>query len=180
MAPEHPPVLVVFDAKIINGALKGTLQYIEPEEGGRELRVRWGVENQPEGFVAVGEGVAYVYAEDTKARIIPISEDASPDHLGDSRYRWIEGLQFGVERLMFTLILPQGYTLTNPEPVPTGTKNFHERLALYWILEGTHRRTQVEWTIEEFDGDLGSEIVRINRASPADKPSDSGPISLIS
>jgi len=184
MAPEYVPYIVIFDAKLVNGALKGSVQYVEPDVqhdgSGNTLRVRWNVESQPQDFMPVGEGVAFVDTKDTEVRLMPISEDASPDVLGNSRYRWREGLQLGVPKLMFILILPQGYTLTNPNPSPTGVKSFQERLALYWILRGdAEESTEAIWTIEELDGNLGSEIVGINNAYVAGEPSEPIEIPLV-
>jgi hypothetical protein len=69
MAPEWPPYVVIFDAKLVNGRLKGAVQYVEPGEQGKTLRVRWNVESQPQDFIPVGEGVAYVHVRRTEADV---------------------------------------------------------------------------------------------------------------
>jgi hypothetical protein len=55
-----------------------------------------------------------------------------PVLLDDSRYLWREGgVLPGTPSIMMILILPQGYTLTDPKPMPIGAKTFDGRLALY-------------------------------------------------
>ncbi len=164
MAPEFPPILVIFDARFERNVLKGVLEYVESGSTQR-LRVRWSVGSQPRDYCAVGGGVAYVYDKGSEFQIMPVSEDAEPTDLGDSRYQWTEGLQFGKPWLMFVLILPKHYTLVDPWPKPIGTKIFRERLALYWTLKGDEdfERTAVECTIREFHGDLESELMQLNK-----------------
>jgi hypothetical protein len=62
------------------------------------------------------------------------------------------------------MILPTGQTLIEPQPQPVSAKEFKERIALLWIFEGDERgRTTMEWGLKTFDGDLSSEVERINR-----------------
>ena len=166
MAPEHPPSLVIFDAALTeNDNLVGSVKYIEALPG-ESLRVRWNVSSPPPDFKPMGKGVVFVYTQNTQVTEIPASDDAKPDNLGDFRYRWSEGLELGIPWLMFVLILPKGYTLLNARPLPAGVKAFKSRIALYWLLKGDDfNRTQVEWQIGPHQGDLKSEIIRINNAS---------------
>ncbi len=165
MAPEYPPGLVIFDSKRLEGnRLTGTLSYIEVPIGER-LRVRWGVGKQPQGFRPVADGVAFVKEQDNLV-VQPISDDAFADHLGESRYQFSEGLQHGIEWIMFILILPPGLTLADPppSPLPAKAKCFHDRLACYWILKGDDvGRTGIECTMKEAAGKLTAEVDRINR-----------------
>lgn len=164
MAPENPPSLVIFDARLVNQQLLGSCQYIEPSGPRSRLRVRWAVESQPEGFAAVGGGVAYVYAEDGEFSSVPISNDAIPIDLGENRYRWIEGLNVGVPWVMFILILPPGHTLSEASPTPAGARVFQERLALYWVLRGDDLgRTAVSWTLDSLSTHPAAELLRLNR-----------------
>jgi hypothetical protein len=167
MAPEFPPSLVIFDARFKGNVLQGALEYVEAVGARSEhrLRVRWSVEDQPQDYRAVGGGVAYIYDKGPEFQPMPISENAKPIFFGDSRYQWTEGLQFGLPWLMFILILPKDYTLMDPWPKPVGTKIFRERLAFYWTLKGDDDvgHTRVECTIKKFQGDLESELMRINR-----------------
>jgi hypothetical protein len=164
MAPEFQPGVVIFDARFDGDSLRGTLQYVESPDPNHRLRVRWSVGSQPKDYLSIGGGVAYVYEKVGQIRVIPISEDASPLRLGNSRYLWTEGLQPGQASLMFILILPEGFTLFDPHPYPVGTKVFGNRLALYWILKGDDEdRGKVELTIKKLQKDLDSEIVEINK-----------------
>lgn len=162
MAPEFAPVVVSLNSRVENGELKGVLEYVESEELLKKLRIRWSVEGQPDDYSAVGGGVAFIYHRDLAFQVIPRSEDARAITLGNDRYLWTEGLQFGVSELMFILILPQGYTLTDPSPLPIGAKIFEDRLALYWILRGNEQRTKVEWTIKGLPTDIKAELIRLN------------------
>jgi hypothetical protein len=163
MAPERTPKLVIYDSVIDKGGLSGTLYYVEPQDD-EELRVRWGVGAQPPGYSAAGGGVAYVSTDEGGIIDIPPSENFSPESLGKLRYRLAEGLRQGLTKSMFILILPQGYTLADPQPRPTGTLNHNGRIALHWILKADDlERTEVEWSICEFKGDIKTQIERINR-----------------
>jgi hypothetical protein len=173
MAPENPPCLVIFDASIQENELIGPVRYIEASPG-EYLRVRWNVNDQPDDFKPMGNGVVYVYTKNTKIIEVPISSDAKPANLGDFRYHWSEGLQFGIPSLMFVLILPENYTLLNSQPLLAGVKNFNKRIAAYWVLEGDNKsnRTQVKWQTGIYTGDLNSEIIRINNISFAEETTD--------
>ena len=164
MAPERPPSVVIFDARFEGDSLRGTLHYVESQDTNLRLRVRWNVASQPKDYRPVCDGVAYVYQKAGKVDVLPISKDASPTPLGNSRYRWTEGLDPQHPWLMFILILPEGYTIANPHPLPVDTKNFAKRLALYWILKGNDLgRTDVELTIKKLQTDVNSEIAKINK-----------------
>lgn len=178
MAPEFAPAVVTLNSRVANGGLKGILEYVESERLPEKLRIRWSVEGQPSDYIAVGGGVAFVYREDVDFQVIPGSEDAAAIPLGNDRYLWTEGLQFGVSELMFILILPQGYTLTDPSPLPVGTKIFEDRLALYWILRGDQQRTKVEWTIKRLQTDIKSELIRLNNRYLAGQPETSAMIQV--
>lgn len=163
MAPEHPPSLVIFDATLEENDLIGVVRYIEASPG-EYLRVRWNIGNQPPDFKPMGNGVVFVYTKNTQVTEIPASYDAKPDNLGDFRYRWSEGLRFGIPWLMFVLILPENYTLLDTRPLPAGVKIFNNRIASYWLLKGDDfNRTKVEWKIDPYEGDLTSEVIKINK-----------------
>jgi hypothetical protein len=166
MAPEYPQVLVIFDARIEDDRLKGTIQYVEMPVGKR-LRVRWESEDQPEGFHSLVGGVAYVLVEGG-VTFVPESRAAVPQDLGDSRYRWTEGLPPDVPWQMFVLILPAGHTFEEPRPRPARAKAFGERIAAYWILKpDALGRTAVECRVKELREDLRSDVQRLNRLCDA-------------
>jgi len=177
MAPEHPPELVIFDSRFEDGKLRGDLHYVEVPVGER-LRVRWDCEREPENFQSVGEGVAYVFKTDQLV-VFPVSRDSIPDDLGSLRYRWSEGLNFGIPWVMFVLILPSGHTLLGAEPRPARAKVFKGRLALYWILRADDLgRTQVECTLQTFEGSALSKLVELNRFCSGENPPQDGSIQI--
>lgn len=164
MAPEFAPCAVIFDARFDGDSLRGTLEYVESPNPDARLRVRWSVESQPKDYFSVGGGVAYIYEKFGGITTVPISEDASPIELGNSRYLWTEGLQPGLPSLMFILVLPRNHTLADPRPFPAGTKIFNGRLALYWMLKGDDLgRTKVELTVKKLEGSLQLELIYINQ-----------------
>jgi hypothetical protein len=174
MAPEYPTRLVVFKARFEDGRLKGSIKYVETDTG-EPLRVRWAVESKPEDFDEVRfeddhRGVVFVYTKDSGVLLPSGSGDAVADPLGNSRYRWTESMHGAPPWLMFVLILPEGYTLTDPWPKPAGSKSFDGRLALYWVLKADRsRRVNVEWRVKELESPLGSEVERINRSYVSDR-----------
>jgi hypothetical protein len=177
MAPEHPPKLVIFDSRFKEGKLKGDLYYVEVPIGVR-LRVRWDCERAPENFQPVGDGVAYVFKTDQLV-VLPVSRDSIPDDLGGLRYRWSEGLNFGIPWMMFVLILPSGHTLAGAEPRSARAKVFKGRLALYWILRADDLgRTQVECSLQTIKGDVSSKLVELNRFCSGESPPRDGSIQI--
>lgn len=163
MAPDFPPKLVVFDLRSEQGVMEGTLEYVEVFKSGERLRVRWGDDSSLPGFIPIGGGVAHVFQTD-QVHILPRGEKVRPDSLGGSRYGWQEGLMPADPWLMFIVILPKGYSLSDPKPMPVSTGDFKGRLAIYWILKGDELgRAKVEWGVREFGGDLASEVEKLNR-----------------
>src|SRR5437762_3899255 len=144
MAPELPPRLVCIDLKFEDGRLHGAVEYIEVL-GNERLRVRWDVKSQPAGFFPVCGGVAYVEETDQVRKAAP-DNDVQPSALGDSRYRWIQGLLPKDRWMMLVLVLPEKFTLTDPHPLPADTRDFGGRLALYWRLKADEfGSTEAEW-----------------------------------
>lgn len=168
MAPEYPPSLVILDLHFAEQTLLGAVEYIEMRDGGR-LRVRWHAPGQPEGFRAVGGGVAFV-AESAELEVVSIYPDARPDDLGHLSYSWAEGLRPGTAWLMFILVLPPGYSLVTSLPMPTSSKHFAGRVALYWTLRGDEvGRNQVMWQMARFVGEWTEEVRRINSTLTSSK-----------
>lgn len=176
MAPEYPPKVVIFDAYTVqDDLLQGQLDYIESPDSEQRLRIRWHVNSPPPKFIPVGNGVAYVYGDESELYVLPVSADAMADALGGGRFQWTEGLQAGLPELMFILILPPQTTLIDPVPKPIGTKLFNDRVALYWMLQGdAARRTRVAFTLKTLVGDRQAELLRLNQLylteSPVDAP----------
>lgn len=171
MAPEFPPTLVILDARFEGGKLRATCEYVEARQTGARLRVRWGVDAAPSGFSPVGGGVAYISSEGDGFSSLSLG-DMIPAELGDHRYRWTEGLNAGLDWLMFVVIFPAGFTLNEPEPKPASVKKFQGRLALYWALPGDKLgRSAVEWTLSPLRHDLDQELIRLNRSMSNEPPS---------
>lgn len=170
MAPEKPPSLAIFDARFDGGELKGTVHYVERAKKSGRLRVRWSVGSKPKSFIEVGGGVAYVYDEKGVEQP-PASPDTSPALSDENHHVWYQGMEEGVPWLMYILILPEGSTLRNPNPMPRGVKIFDgkqdeqgPRLALFWFLEPDEfERAKLECEVAELEGDLESEVRWISR-----------------
>ena len=70
-------------------------------------------------------------------------------------------------------------TIVDPEPQPTGTKLFNDRIALYWMLPRSGQdRGAIEWTLKPLDTDLLSELERINRRYLSTRPAKGGHIAV--
>jgi hypothetical protein len=162
MAPEWPPRLVAVDLRVNpSGNLKATVEIITAPDDKR-LRMLWAVESAPEGYRPVCGGVAYL--QETGEEIPLESYDALPISVGNMRYRWQEGLRPPIPWQMFTMILPNGQTISEPQPQPVSAKEFKGRIALLWVFEGDERgRTTLEWGLRPFEDDSSSEVERINR-----------------
>lgn len=171
MAPEFAPSVVIFDALDHQADnLQGRVEYVEAPSPTLRLRIRWNAERQPDGYLPIGNGVAYVYAKSNPI-LVPVSDDAKATPVGANRFQWTEGLQFGQSWLMFIAILPPATTLVDPEPRPVGAKCFGERLALYWMLKGDEfERTKVEFTLKAYHGDAEAACLHLNRTYLSSQP----------
>jgi hypothetical protein len=156
MAPERSPVLAAWDLGWKAGKLKGAIAYYMAVDADMErLKVRWDVDEQPPGFFSVHGGVAYVLDTPSVIRE-PQSPDMFPADLGGSRFRWHEGDFVPNEPwIMMALILPEGYTVTDPSPPPISAKVFKGRLAVYWKpITDNYGSADVEWNLVKADGEL--------------------------
>lgn len=162
MAPEFPPSLIIATLRFDDKRLRARLEYVESGSA-KPLSVRWSADYPPESYVSVGDGVAFV-RNDPDIRFIPITEDAMAIELGNDRYLWKEGLQDGRPRVMFVLVLPPGYTVDDPWPFPTGTKAFHDRIAVYWMLSFyDSEHVDAEWTLKKLDTEIESAVISLNQ-----------------
>lgn len=150
MAPDYPPSLIVLDLRFVAERLIGNLQYVETATE-RPLRVRLDADSCPQGFVSVGDGVAFV-ADDDDLLIPPASPDAIPEDMGAGRYRRREQLRPNTTSATLILILPRGYALVHPSPPLATAKDFHGRIAVCWPMRGdSHGHRAVEWSLEAID-----------------------------
>jgi hypothetical protein len=162
---------------LVDGALKGAIEYYNAvdTEAGR-LRVRWDVEDPPPGSFPVHGGVVFVL-DNPNLHHEPGSPDMAAIDLGGGRWRWHEGdFVPNMPWIMMALILPEGYTIAQPSPAPTGAKPFGKRLALYWKpISDARGNADVEWNLVKFVGNLRAEAQRLNGLSgvapPAPVPS---------
>lgn len=162
MAPERPPKLAVLDLRFEDATLLANLDYVEVLRDNERLRVRWNEEHAPLNFVTIAGGVAHVEDADYVVHV-PKGENARPTSLGHSKYRWSEGLDPKHPWLMLVVILPEGYTIADPHPVPREAKEFGKRLALYWILKGDELgRTELEFGLKSFESEVQVTLEKIN------------------
>jgi hypothetical protein len=171
MAPEAPGNLIVVDSRFRDQELAGYVESVEyaPEQRerieatGGWFYVLWNERPKEADYVSLGGGVVYVNKKE-----LPSGYKISPkspivlDPLGDGRYAY--SYPALGEGLMFVLILPEDYTLTDSRPVPKSAKILREkRLAVYWKPDGKYGApVKVVWQIRNFDGDLKFERNRIN------------------
>lgn len=171
MAPEAPGNLIVVDSRFQDQELRGYVESVEyapeqrePIEASRGwFYVRWNERPTEADYVSLGGGVVYVNKKE-----LPSGYKVSPkspitlDALGDGRYSY--SYPALGEGLMFVVILPEGYTLTDSRPVPKSAKILKKkRLAVYWKPDGKYGASvKIVWQIKRFDGDLKSEGDRIN------------------
>jgi hypothetical protein len=66
MAPEFPPGIVIFDLKLENGRLLGSLEYVESADPTHRFTLNWSALVAPKGYREIGGGVAYVQDFDDK------------------------------------------------------------------------------------------------------------------
>jgi hypothetical protein len=165
MAPEFPPNVVIFDSYLEGRQLRGTVTYVESPHPEKALRVRWSAATKPDGFEPIGGGVAFVFGKPKDFLTIPASSDAQASPLGNGRYRWSEGIQFG-NSLMLILILPKGYSVGAVEPAITDSKEFQGRIAVYWMLqEQRPGQAKVEFSLKRYLGPPAEELININQGS---------------
>jgi hypothetical protein len=164
MAPEREETLAVMDLSFDNGKVQSQIEFWKAPSGKR-LWVNWPSQSQPKGYAPIHGGVAYYFVGEDEAPTFIEPHPYPLDCLDDSRFVWKEGgFVEGKASMMMILILPKDYTLTDPQPTPIGAKTFDGRLALYWIpIANSKGRADVEWTLKPFNGDLLSEVQRINK-----------------
>lgn len=172
MAPEFPPSLVILDTHFEDDTLRASSEYVEPLRPGECLRVLWGVEHPEEDFSPVGDGVVFVHRKGDDFVVVRVRTDVTPPDLGGHRYFWREGLERGKPWVMFILILPAGYTLDQPDPLPANARIFKDRITLYWVLRVDDlNRTKVAWSVRSMRGSMKEELTRIYRLVAQDAPS---------
>jgi TIR domain len=162
MPPEEIYSLVAVKLDIEDGMLKCHGERATP--AGDFLRVSWYTtpKSIPQDYQAMLGGVVFAY----KPSLGAFSQfpDLTPTKRGD-RYVWRDVAGSG--GLMYIMVLPRGYTIANPEPIPVEAKKFEERVALFWLVYSTKGESSssiaVEWSLSPLREDLDLEIENINR-----------------
>jgi hypothetical protein len=165
MAPDQVTTIAVMDLSYDNGKLRGRLQYYR-EPNNKKIHVAWDAQSQPKGYTPLHEGLVYYSIENSKAKLKPEGDrNEDPVLIKDLVYLWKEsGYPPGTSLIMMILILPKKYSLTGPNPIPIGAKEFDGRLAVYWIpIADSNTRADVVWTLKNIKGDLLHEIRQINK-----------------
>ncbi|HJQ25906.1 MAG TPA: toll/interleukin-1 receptor domain-containing protein [Blastocatellia bacterium] len=173
MAPEYPPRLVVLTLEAAGDSIVALIENVEPL-GAATLRVRWSEVEPPRGYQPVGSGALYV--EQSGQVVFDGPRPVQLDDLGDRRYRWIQGTPPNIPFVMIAVVLPAGYSLRRPRPVPAAAKIHDGRLAVYWCLPGDQLgRAQVEWDVRPLDRSIEEEVRLLNSRTSLDEvPSAAG------
>jgi hypothetical protein len=65
---------------------------------------------------------------------------------------------------MFVIVLPRGWSVSHPEPMPKEAKNFGDRIAINWELPTDGSDIVFRWSLRAVNKDVDGEIERINGA----------------
>ncbi len=158
MPPEETQLLIAIDFR-----LDGHDKLVGHEERMEQLAddkifASWYAEEQPEGYVAMCGGVVYV--RDSNVHPGPPSTKRPTEAGG--RYTWRDVNRSG--GVMFVMVLPEGYTLRDPDPLPYEAKNFQGRLAVHWRTPPPEGETfEVSWGLSAIAGGVDIEKDRINK-----------------
>lgn len=174
MAPENPATIAVHDLYIEGDALLSRRELVEASTVDvPTLSVGWDYLEQPPGYFRLGGGVVFV--RETQGYVIVPGRDqpplrAIPASLGQSRYRVREATARG--GTMIVLILPSGFTLADPAPLPIEGKTFDNRIALFWRVDEHRRAMDVTWTLKPLGTDIAREVERLNTLAISELQSD--------
>lgn len=163
MAPEAPGNLVVLDLHFRKDLLVATVDEIKPAKGGfprGQLRVVWDMPPNSGEYYSVGNGVVHV--SHPPGFEMSAGSDATTDSFNELRYAWKHFAQG--DGLMLVLVLPKGHTLATAQPMPRSAKVFRGRIAVYFKpAERDGETAKVKWQLQKIEGDLPSEVERLNR-----------------
>jgi hypothetical protein len=169
MPPEEIPLLIAVDFKLDNGKLVGREERIEHQRG-QLMFASWYANVQPQGYRPVCGGVVYVQESDIRETK---TSDKRPSDAG-KRYIWRDTNR--PDGVMFVMILPEGHTLREPNPLPYEAKNFQGRLAVHWRTQPAEGQFEVSWRVERLASkDMNVEVQRINKIIFASRPAGAMP-----
>ena len=172
MAPEVPGSLVILDLELKDSEVKCQVDRYDPTNKAIEpLKVSWNATECPPGYVSAGGGVVFVRRPPGyEHRTYP----AKPDVLRD-RFSWIDKVGGDPPELMLVIVLPTGYALPSVDeasPLPTVSKVFNSRMALYWSIAGkTVRRAEFSWRMERAEtAEMINRSAVLNEETAARRP----------
>src|SRR4029077_1893597 len=112
----------------------------------------------PHDYLPILGGVVYVHKPSISG--VPVRFDDLQITKVADRHKWRDNA--GEGGLMFVLVLPPGYGIIAPKPMPIEGKSFDDRLALFWLLfppfEGDSSSVIAEWSLGTFTGELDREV----------------------
>jgi TIR domain len=176
MPPEEPHSLVVVSLELADLPESNTVKTATNGEVAIQchgerifpakefVRVSWytGAESMPKDYKPILGGIVFAYKPSLAG-----SSSFSKLHLtkrGD-RYTWRDVARRG--GLMYAMVLPRGFTIVKPHPVPTEVKPFDGRVALFWLLyppkENESASVEIEWSLGRLAQDIDKEVELLNR-----------------
>ena len=158
MAPEQVYSILAIDLEFRDGILEGDGERVELQ--GQPIYVTWYAADLQDGHVEVLNGLMQVPFDPNLARSSFVRKQ--PAELGNG-YQWRDPAPMSGP-LMFALLLPAGYTLSEASVRPTQAKVHKERLAVFWLLPEAVQ-VSLTWQLSPAAQALRSEAQRINRQS---------------
>lgn len=170
MSPESPGNIVVLETWRKGDQLLAKGRRLTADQF---MTVSWYSIRQPEGSHPLAGGVAYIY-DDPTLQVRDIAEARVPHHLGgfyhppDSGEQWDPNTYYWRDKalgdgLMFILLLPEGWTLDRPDPLPREGKVHQGRIAVYWKPDGKFNAdVTIRWRLKPLRGDAEMAANRLN------------------
>jgi len=156
MAPENPTTLIVVDLRLENGELIGEGERITSLSDPR-VPTSWYSGALPAGYRPVCNGVVHVKEEGIESSGI---SGARPPRVGD-QYSWREGKP-RPGSLMLAIVLPKGWGISHPDPMPREAKNFENRIAINWEFSTDGSDIEFYWSLRGLTREVDDEIERVN------------------
>jgi hypothetical protein len=159
MPPEEADLVVAIDFRLENGKLVGRAQRLQ-HPANADLYVSFYSRVQPKGFTPACGGAIYV--QDSAFNQLEL-DDVVPRDIGPDQYLWRDATG-DCRNVFLVIVLPAGYTLSDPEPLPQEVKVANGRLAACWRPASDGRHYEVSWAIHAIDTKvLEAEAQRINK-----------------
>jgi hypothetical protein len=147
MAPEMVARLIVLD--LAEGRAPSA-RHIASLVGKDRFLVKWyPLKATPKGFKSVAGGVVYVPDE------VTVAEDQLPIQCTPRSCRYKDDAD------MLVLLLPRGQTLSWHR-MPWAAKEWHGRVAVYWLRPDPTQLVEVVWALRTSDADAGTVAEDLN------------------